>query len=417
MSAPSPTKAIVVGAGAVGVCCAAVLRREGLAVTMLDPAGMGRGCAEGTAGIFATCHVAAPATPAAVKKLADIAAAGPSNQLTIDIARLADLLPWFGSFALNATRVRAEEITNVLVGALARAMPAMESLLGKGGVAAHLRQSGWLFTYATDAAFRGAAADWELRRRCGIAVHELSSQALAELEPHLAQTFRHGVFMPEIVHTADPRSLFESIGTTALQGGAIFLKRAVSAIEMRSDGRLAVLANGEEHLADVVVVAAGPRSAAFATASGSTLPHAAERGYGLTFPSSTVRLNRPVSFVEEKAVAASLAPGLRMTMAGELTSVGTEPNLAHVDKLIGVARKAFRGVDTTDVQRWSSDRSATPDGLPIISRSPHHDRLLFAFGHGHLGVTLAGLTGALIGDLALGRTSSMDLSPFRIDRF
>jgi D-amino-acid dehydrogenase len=43
--------------------------------------------------------------------------------------------------------------------------------------------------------------------------------------------------------------------------------------------------------------------------------------------------------------------------------------------------------------------------------------LIYAFGHQHLGLTLSAVTGELVGDLALGRTPSIDLSPFDIARF
>jgi D-amino-acid dehydrogenase len=53
----------------------------------------------------------------------------------------------------------------------------------------------------------------------------------------------------------------------------------------------------------------------------------------------------------------------------------------------------------------------------VIGRSPKHRNAYFAFGHGHLGLTLAAVTGRLIADLVAGRTPSLDPSPYAIDRF
>jgi D-amino-acid dehydrogenase len=62
-------------------------------------------------------------------------------------------------------------------------------------------------------------------------------------------------------------------------------------------------------------------------------------------------------------------------------------------------------------------RPSLPDSLPVIGRSPRHRNAYFAFGHGHLGLTLAAVTGRLIADLVAGRTPSLDSVPYRIDRF
>ena len=43
--------------------------------------------------------------------------------------------------------------------------------------------------------------------------------------------------------------------------------------------------------------------------------------------------------------------------------------------------------------------------------------MFYAFGHGHLGLTLGPTTGRLVADLVTGRTPSIDLAPFSITRF
>jgi D-amino-acid dehydrogenase len=62
-------------------------------------------------------------------------------------------------------------------------------------------------------------------------------------------------------------------------------------------------------------------------------------------------------------------------------------------------------------------RPSMPDSLPVIDRSSKHPNAYFAFGHGHLGLTLAAITGRLVADLVARRASGFDLAPYRIDRF
>ena len=60
---------------------------------------------------------------------------------------------------------------------------------------------------------------------------------------------------------------------------------------------------------------------------------------------------------------------------------------------------------------------ALPDSLPVIGRSPVVPNVLFAFGHGFFGLIGAATTGRIIADLVAGQTPTIDLTPYRIDRF
>jgi D-amino-acid dehydrogenase len=53
----------------------------------------------------------------------------------------------------------------------------------------------------------------------------------------------------------------------------------------------------------------------------------------------------------------------------------------------------------------------------VIGPSPRRRNVLYAFGHGHIGLTAGPTTGRLIAELVSGRQPSIDLSPFAIARF
>ena len=66
---------------------------------------------------------------------------------------------------------------------------------------------------------------------------------------------------------------------------------------------------------------------------------------------------------------------------------------------------------------WSGLRPCTPDGLPVIGAHPRAERVLFATGHGMLGVTLGPLTGRLVADLANGKADHPALEALSPARF
>ena len=62
-------------------------------------------------------------------------------------------------------------------------------------------------------------------------------------------------------------------------------------------------------------------------------------------------------------------------------------------------------------------RPSMPDSLPVIGPAPNHQNAYFAFGHGHLGLSLAARTGELISALIAERDPGIDMNAYRADRF
>ena len=58
-----------------------------------------------------------------------------------------------------------------------------------------------------------------------------------------------------------------------------------------------------------------------------------------------------------------------------------------------------------------------PDSLPVIGPSQAGGDVLHAYGHGHIGLTLAPLTAQIIADMVAGREPGLDVTPFRVNRF
>ena len=116
-------------------------------------------------------------------------------------------------------------------------------------------------------------------------------------------------------------------------------------------------------------------------------------------------------------VVTPIAGGVRVGGAVELAGLDAAPNFQRAEVLLAKAKRFLPGLNTQGGTGWMGHRPSLPDSLPVIGPAPADPRVLYAFGHGHLGLTLSATTANLVLALAQGRPSPIDLTPFRANRF
>jgi D-amino-acid dehydrogenase len=75
------------------------------------------------------------------------------------------------------------------------------------------------------------------------------------------------------------------------------------------------------------------------------------------------------------------------------------------------------GLVTEGGTQWMGFRPSLPDTLPAIGSAAHSENVIYAFGHGHLGLTQAAATARIVADIVARRPPALDLVPFRPQRF
>ena len=109
--------------------------------------------------------------------------------------------------------------------------------------------------------------------------------------------------------------------------------------------------------------------------------------------------------------------GLRMTGTVEFGGLTLPPDPNRFALLTKHMHALVANVPTNDKTTWMGFRPSLPDHLPVLGRVPDGRNLYFAFGHQHLGLTLAGVTARIIAAQVMGRDPEIDLTPFSAARF
>ena len=412
--APLPEGAhlAVIGAGISGSACALEAVRRGWRVTLIDAAPPGeRGPSRGNAAHIAAADVLPLSAP-------DIALTGlrmlmrSDGALKIPLSELPSMAPWLWRF-WRAGKGEAYERAQAAIATLAaEALPALETLAAEAGATGLIGRSDVLYLYESEAGFRAAADGWARRRAAGVQAELLDAAALRALEPALAPIFPRAIRADRWGVAADPLMLTKAFAEAALARGAAWRQGAVRAVTPTDTG--ITLAMPEGHLdADAVLIAGGVWSTSLARGLGDTLPLAAERGYNITCPDPGPVPATPVVFTARGVVGTRLPQGYRLGGWAEFAGTSRPPDPRWFTAMHRIARTVVPGLDTSDATEWMGHRPATPDSVPILSRSPRHPRVFYACGHGHYGLTWAGVTARITGDLlGGGEAPAYDLRRF-----
>jgi glycine/D-amino acid oxidase-like deaminating enzyme len=166
-----------------------------------------------------------------------------------------------------------------------------------------------------------------------------------------------------------------------------------------------------------LVIAAGAWSRRLARRLGVDVPLDTERGYIAMLPYVERHPRIPFVAVDRHVAVTPMEMGLSVAGTVEFAGLTAAPDLRRADALVkGVA--TFLGpIDATGAIRWMSFQPSMPDSLPVIGWARADERAFLAFGHGHLGLSLAAVTGRVLAEAMAGRLTSVDLAPFRPGRW
>jgi len=410
-------KAVVVGAGMIGVCCALFLQRDGYSVTLIDRQGPGEGASYGN-GSMLTCEAVVPIqTPGIVWRVPGMLL-DPLGPLSVRWGYLPRLVPWLTRFLRESRWPRVEAASIALACLLDQALLDFDPLLRQAGAEAMVRRTGFLMVYESEAGFRRAAPLIDLQRRRGVEMEILDAATLRSREPKLAPIFARAIHYPEVAQALDVFRLVQVLAESFAAQGGTLRREEVRDFAFASDTKVeAVVTDRGRHPCDILVVAAGAWSRSLVRRLGSDTLLDTERGYSVLMPDPGVVPNTPLYSTERGIVFSPMAIGLRVAGTVELGGLEAPPDWRRADVLLTHARRWLPGLNTEGVEPWIGFRSSMPDSVPVISGSPHYDNAFFAFGHGHGGIGLGARTGRLIADLAAGRAPNIDMAPYRVDRF
>jgi D-amino-acid dehydrogenase len=414
-------RVVVLGSGVVGVTSAYYLARAGHEVTVIDrEAGPALETSFANAGQISPGYAspwAAPGVPMkAVKWMFQKHA-----PLAIRLDGTQFQLQWMWQMLQNCTSSRYAVNKGRMVRLAEYSRDCLQALRADTGIQYEGRTGGTLQVFRTQQQFDGAAKDIAVLKDANVPFELLSPDELARAEPALAATAHKltgGLRLPGD-ETGDCQMFTTRLAALAEELGVTFrYNTPIDALAM-AGGRIAgVQCGGELVRADAFVVALGSYSTKF-LADIVKIPVYPLKGYSITAPIVNAAA-APVSTVLDETYK------IAITRFDDRIRVGGMAEIVGFDKSLRQARRETLemcvndlfpgGGDTAKASFWTGLRPMTPDGTPIVGRTPVSN-LFLNTGHGTLGWTMSCGSGQLLADLMSGKQPAIQADDLSVHRY
>ena len=409
--------AAVIGAGIVGISTALYLQRDGYHVTLIDPAPPAeQGASFGNAGLIAT-HIVQPIAVASIlpkipKMLIDEMA-----PLAIRWRYLPTLMPWLLRLVRATVPSEVQRIAKALGEELRHAEAAFGPFLDDPAANRLFNRKGVLIVYPNETYLAENEPIFEMQRRNGVLFETLGQNAVRNLVPDLSTRYQCGVLYTASGQVDDPLAFAKALFQQFERAGGVLKQARATGFRQSGDRVTAVETSAGLEKADLIVLSAGIWSKLLAALLGSRLPLETERGYHVTIAEPGIDVRMAMMIGDIRFAVTPMSMGLRVAGTIEFGGLDAAPNPKRYDALIQNARRVFPELRSETQTRWMGHRPSMPDSMPVVGPAPNYANVFFNFGHGHLGLTTAAITGRTVADLAAGRAPLFDPTPFRATRF
>ncbi|QEL19764.1 NAD(P)/FAD-dependent oxidoreductase [Limnoglobus roseus] len=411
-------RVVVIGGGVIGAASAYHLAKAGRAVTVVDRAGFGAGCSHANCGYVCPSHVLPLAAPGALWATLKTMFARNSPVKVRPGVVLRDL-GWFLNFARRCKRSHMMAAGVAIRGLLVSSRGLYDDLIRDEHLECEWQTKGLLFVFRSHHAMdHYAETDRLLRDEFETPARRLDGAALAALEPALRPGLAGGWRYEGDAHLKPDRLMAEFRRVLTGLGVEIREHCPVAGLIRRGDRAAGVITIGGEIPAADVVFATGACTPQLRAELGCRVPIQPGKGYSITFPRPAGGPVNPMIFEEDRVAVTPFHDNLRVGSTMEFAGYDDRLNRDRLAYLTDTAAAYLKVMPTGPADdEWWGWRPMTPDGLPIIGRTPALANVWLAAGHNMLGLSMAPATGKLIAELVTGTKPHLDPTPYAPTRF
>ena len=407
----------VIGGGIVGVTTALTLQHDGHDVVLIESDEVGMGCSYGNGGAISPDFCVPLAMPGMLERVPRWFS-DPLGPLVVRWKYLPGALPWLIRWIREGRDIsRVRENSRAMNAIHRQALEDYERLLGDQ-YNTLIEKTGQIYVWQHDRSGPVELLAKTLREDQGVEARQLTNDEIRAIDPALSAVYDKGLFFPDNAHTTNPLKLVQQLASKFLAEGGRCEKDTFNHFAIGSKrSATSASCSKADFDADYFVLATGIRGATMARALGDRVLVQAERGYHVMLPEPGVVPAIKISNRDHMFGMAPMELGVRISGTVEIASPDAPPDYRRAEALLTRAKQMYPGLNGEGAQFWMGSRPSSPDSVPVIDRASKASNVIYAFGHGHSGLTGAPMTARIVSSLISGASPPIDIRPFRHSRF
>lgn len=415
------SKAIIIGGGIIGLFSAYYLHQSGWEIDIIDQGDMTDNCSYGNAGMITPSHFVPLAAPGMVEQGIRWMFNSKSPfyvKPSLDPA----LFGWGMKFLKSATKKHVDRSAGALRDISMLSKTLFKEFEQDTKIDFSLEDKGILMLFKTPKMVEEEKHMAEHATNLGLDAQYLSPDECQKLQPGVELDISGAVHYHCDAHLY-PNKLMAGLikYLESAKGLTIHRNTEITNISY-TDGKItSVNSRDNEFKGDAYVIAGGSWSPAIAKMAGLKVSLMPGKGYSfMVKQDESKRMTIPSILCEARVAVTPMNGSIRYGGTMEVGKINNKINMNRVKGIVESIPKYFPGFKPGVPQEkdiWFGFRPVSPDGMPYIGLSNKYKNLAVATGHAMIGLSLAPATGKLINELLTGKETSMNISPFAVERF
>ena len=416
-------KICILGAGVLGVTSAYELSKRGHDVTVIDrqpePA---RECSFANGGQLSYSHAEPWANSHVFPKLFKWAF---QEDAPLVLRPKADIhmLRWGALFLLNCLPSKAKANCETMLRLGLYSKQKMAELRADTKVEFSFLGNGTLHVFDNQDSFDGARRHADFQKTLGCEEIAMTPAECFAKEPALANTTKKlvGGMYASIDESGDIHVFTKNLADYCAKtfGTKFLFDQKIERLHKTNGAITHVEIRGQQpdYMAgfDAYVMALGSHSPVYLRQLGLYVPIYPMKGYSISFDSSSFCPQVTITDDAAKQVYTTLSGRMRIAGTAEFAAYDDSVRKVRIDPLKKGMRELFPQAPMENLTEWACLRPSTPDGPPIVGKTPLSN-LYMNTGHGTLGWTQAAGSARLLADVVDNRTTEIPVTGLEIER-
>jgi D-amino-acid dehydrogenase len=411
-------KIIILGGGISGLCSAYYLVKEGYDVTVIDRNDITTGASFINAGYITPSHFISLAAPGMISK--GIRWMFDSSSPFYVKPRLDfDFFKWVLRFKQSATLDKVEKAIPVLKDINLKSQGLYEEILSSLDFQFHYERSGLLMAYCSVKSEEEELKIAERAQKEGLEARHLTREQLRKIQPDFSEKILGAIHYECDSHTTPSRFMLSMKNWLKENGVHFELNHEINKINFLKNKIVSVESKNATFELDELVLATGSWTSSLVKSLGLNIPVQGGKGYSMDVYRST-GITIPAVLVEAKVAVTPMDGFVRFAGTMEFSGNNSIIRSNRVEAIANSVKNYYRNIELTGEEKEAAHsglRPVSPDGLPYIGKSSKYENLTIATGHSMMGWSLGPITGKLVSQLIAKKNPSINLDPFKPERF